>query len=136
VIPAKDKIDNFYRNIDNETNKKIDQLINDSLDPKAENGMGLYYDKDYLSILKELTQLIDSSYKVLTVPQLSFSGCYQCLVHLIPNDISYSDLPVLTSMGTSEQLEYAKQTAAGNAIKTFSLLKRTTKIPLNNVNES
>jgi len=135
VIPAKEKIENFYRNIDNETNKKIDKLISDAFNLNVENQMGFKYEVDYLAVLGQLTKLTDSSFKVLPVPQMSYSGCYQCLVHIIPNEISYSDLPVLTSWGASEKLEDAKQTAAGTAIKLFSLFKIKTKVSSDNLNE-
>ncbi|CAG2105903.1 unnamed protein product [Medioppia subpectinata] len=122
VIPAKEKIDNFYTNFTEETKDKIEDLINSCVDVETVTEMGLRYDSDYLTKLSELTKLLDCTFKVLTVPQLSFSSTYQCMIHIIPNEISYSDLPVLTSWGSAEQLEDAKQTAAGNGIKLFSFL--------------
>ncbi|CAG2158792.1 unnamed protein product [Oppiella nova] len=123
VIPAKQKIDNFYEHLKPELSDKLDELINGCVNTESVTEMGLTYDTDYLTVLLELTKLLDCTFKVLTVPQLSYSNLYQCMVHIIPNDISYSDLPVLTSWGSAEQLEDAKQTAAGNAIKLFSHMR-------------
>ena len=117
-----DKISNFYCDLNKSLNEKVEQIIEDSI-KSNDKDMGLLYDTDYLSILAELTKAIDCTFKVLTVSQVSYSNCYQCMIHILPNDISYTELPVLTSWGSAEQLEDAKQTAAGNAIKLFSLLR-------------
>ncbi|XP_054168871.1 RISC-loading complex subunit tarbp2-like [Oppia nitens] len=139
VIPAKVKLDNFLKldQFTEDVHENINKLIADCLDDDNNiTTMGLQYDTDYLTKLLELTKQLDCQFKVLTVPQLSYSNTYQCMIHVIPNDITYTDLPVLTSWGTSEQLEDAKQTAAGNAIKLFSLLKEKHVINKLSVNKN
>ena len=127
VIPAKQKIDNFLIKFNEELKERIADSIETNVDTKTVTDMGLQYETDYLTVLAQLTKSIDSTFKVLTVPQLSYRNHYQCMIHVIPNDISYSELPVLTAWGAADQLEDAKQTAAGNAIKLLSLLSNKTK---------
>ena len=126
MIPAKQKIDNFFIKFNEELKERVNDLIETNVDTKTVTEMGLQYETDYLTALALLTKSMDCTFKVLTVPQLSYSNTYQCMIHIIPNDISYSELPVLTSWGAADQLEDAKQTAAGNAIKLLSLLRNKT----------
>lgn len=131
-----DKINDFYVNLSEKAYQKIEQTA-DSAIQSNESDMGLLYDTDYLSILAELTREMDCTFKVVTVEQMSYSNHYQCMIHVLPQDISYSELPVLTSWGSGEQLEDAKQNAAGNAIKLMSLLKqkRSEKFEIESVSD-
>ena len=127
MIPAKQKIDNFFYKFNKELKEKVEELIETTVDTKSVTEMGLQYETDYLTALAQLTKSIDCAFKVLTVPQLSYSNAYQCMIHVIPNDIAYSELPVLTAWGAADQLEDAKQSAAGNAIRLLGLLRKSTK---------
>ena len=123
MIPAVEKINNFYKKFNNELKLKVEDLIETSVNTSTITEMGLKDDIDYLTALATLTKSMNCSFKVLTVPQLSYANAYQCMIHILPNDISYTELPVLTGWGAADQLIDAKQTAAGNAIKLLSLMR-------------
>lgn len=122
IVPAKDKIEKFYGDIKEDVKIEIDVNLQSVFD-KGSSGAKIV---NYMGVVEKTAKLVLCSPKYLIIPELSKNQLYQCLLHLLPEDVWYSDLPVLTSFGMAESIEEAKEEAARKALIIFSLLLELT----------
>lgn len=112
---ASDKVVDFFRSFDRELNESITGILDESIDSDPETTLDLI--SDYIECNVRLLNLTDTC-----IPEVSNTHIYAA--SLVPMDIYYCPIPIVTAIAEESSELLARAEAANKALQLFDFKRK------------